>query len=147
MVGISQHLFEKQTSLVDAMGPRQALDIPERAGREASFSAPQTFQAFVASISEHKGVYYELTRNGIQSRQPLPVRGTDKAYKRHQQRGRVQRIAPLVLNERTQLLIPKVRIDIFRDGIACLLHPIERSFKRALLSQSDGSVECDPAHK
>jgi hypothetical protein len=67
MVGISEHLFEKQTGLIDAMGARQALDIPERTWREASFAAPQTLQAFVTSISEHKSINYELALDGVQS--------------------------------------------------------------------------------
>src|ERR1700692_437807 len=50
VVRIAKHLLEKQARLIDAMGARQALDIPEGARREASFTPPKTFQAFIVSI-------------------------------------------------------------------------------------------------
>lgn len=67
--------------------------------------------------------------------------------KRHQQRGCVHRIAPLVLDGRAQLLISEIRINILHNGSRVFCIQSNGPSSERFSPKTDRSVECHPAHQ
>src|ERR1700722_17520322 len=84
MVGVSQKLFKQQLRLFELTGARQALDIPKRAGREATLSTSEpVHMRALRLVAENQGIFNQMFLDGSHRRKPHRIHRTDESHQRH----------------------------------------------------------------
>src|SRR5262245_21085525 len=141
MVRVAQHLFEKESCLLDITGAGKTLDVPEGAHVERAFAPAQPVDPCLTGIAEDQAVIEQPIADGLQRGEPARVRRADETHERHQQAGCIQCRASLALDKRALLGIPKRRMDLLIDCIASLAPLYQRCWQGPLARKADGAIE------
>src|SRR5215469_9881139 len=127
MVGITQHAFEEEHGLIQLFragltGACQRLHEPEGAHVESALLARKPIDTRVRRVAVHETVTDETTlagalENGIYCAEHAGIVGSHEKNQRHNQKRRIQVLAPIELSERAPLLIPAARHHFLIDAI------------------------------
>src|SRR5947207_9528025 len=106
MVRVPQEFLKQQLSLFQLPGPRQTLDVPERACSEAALAAgnPVHMRAF-RLIAADQGIFHQSRFYRFHCRAPHRIDRADEPHKRHQESRSIQILGPLRLHERLKFVI------------------------------------------
>ncbi len=86
MVRVAEHLLEEEAGLVQIAGPRQALDIPERAHAKGAFAAAKSIGSReLGMVAVDQGIVNELGFDGLQVLKPARIGGADEFDQRHEE--------------------------------------------------------------
>ena len=73
VVGVGEHLLERQPRLLQAPGAGERLDVPERACREGAFRAAHPVRAGLRVVPVDQGIGYQGGGERVEGGQPLGV--------------------------------------------------------------------------
>src|SRR5436309_11218957 len=106
VVRVRQHLLEREASVLEAAGPSQRVDVPERTDRERPFGAAKAVRGRGRVVSIHEAVRDELAVHRLERREPPRIRWRHERDEGHQQVRRIEDVRIVVLDERGSLLAP-----------------------------------------
>lgn len=146
VVRVPEHLFEEEARLVQVPHPRQTLDVPERAHRERPLARRQAVgEVLPHGVAVHERVRDELSLDRAQRGEPPRIGRGDEAHERHEQSGRVDRLAPGGLEERAPTRVPEPSEDIPVNGVANPMPSRDRCRERAAHREPHRTVDRHPA--
>jgi hypothetical protein len=155
--GVAQDALEQEPGLLEllsirASGAGERLDEPERAHVEGALAAGQPVLRALGIVAIHQAVRHEaaLARRlgeDLQHLQHLRIAGGQKEHQRHDQVGRVEVVASVMLDERLAALAPPTPLDLLVDGVTLGQPTLTGRGKGALVREAEPAIERHPAHE
>src|SRR6202043_1770308 len=156
MIGITQHTFKQQPSLIQLFGicqtcTRQGLHEPKRAHVESAFLSRKPIDAGLRRIAIDKAVADEATLAGIFEDGSYGVEHPrigrrHEEDERHDKERSIQVLTAVKLCKRVAFLAPALGHYFFVDTVP-LSHPFRAiGWKRTLFGQTDAAIQGNPVH-
>src|ERR1700722_17319071 len=80
VVGIAQHLLKNQPRLIQLSGACEALDEPERTGREGALGSSKPVQPALCFVAIHECVDRQFLFDRLEGGDPARIRWTDEPH-------------------------------------------------------------------
>ena len=145
VVAVGLHFLERQDGVVEPAGPREGVDVQERAERERALAAVQPVRRGGRVVPVDQAVRHQFAVHALERGQPHRVGRGDEALDRHEQEDGVEHLGVVVLGERLDLVVPPAVHDLVVDPVP-LRRPLRGVGGPAVpVGQLDRAVQRDPA--